>query len=132
MLTPKTRLLIPLLVIAGYLIHSWVILFSKGWSPFIGHYLSLSLFLPLVYAFFKHLKQAIIGTGIYALLATIGILTLTPDSEQFSAAVNLDGSPYTFLSFQTRGFLVFLTYGVLNFDGLVNMYLDYKESKGKK
>jgi hypothetical protein len=73
-----------------------------------------------------------ISTGIYALLATFNLLTLTPNSEIRSVGVRIAGFAIMSPSFQSRGLLVLLTYAILNFDGLVNMYYDYKDAKAKK
>lgn len=132
MLTPRTRLLIPLLVIACYLVHSWIVLIAEGWSPHIQHYIAVLLFIPLVILFFKNLRLLMIWAGIYALLATFNLLTLTPDAERWSMGIHIAAFTIASPSFQSRGFLVLLTYSILNFDGLVNMYLDHKEAKTKK
>lgn len=128
----KIRILIPLLIIAGLLVYSWIIFLTTDWLPIIQHYIGLILFIPLVYYFFKNLKRTIVWTGIYLLLGVCKFLAITPFLMRTSMGIKMGSLELGMPSFQLIPFLIFILYAILNFDQLAEIYLDYKEGKAKK
>ena len=122
------RTLIPLLLIGGFVIFSWVIFLSTDYQPVFQHYLTLLLFAPLVYLFFTRLKWATVLTGVFLLLATINLLPLTPGIETTWVSIGKVILP----SFQFFGLMILIVYAILNFDVLTEIYLDYKDAKSHK
>ena len=127
----KVLLLIPLLLIAGLLLYSWITVLTGDNILVWRHYTGLILFLPLIYLFTKNLRKALLATLIYLILGTCNVLTLTPSIIWNSygiriGSVNLETPPFQVLSF---GLLILLC--GLNFDTLVDIYFDFKEMRQK-
>ena len=73
----KIFLLIPIAVIAAYIIYTWsVILFINHWATW-RHYIGLILFIALIYLLIRSFKQAAVATGIYLIIGTLNLLTIT-------------------------------------------------------
>lgn len=128
----QIRILLPLLIIAGFLVYTWSIILMNSISPFVQHYVALLLFIVLVYLFIRHFKLAVIGTGIYLLLGTFNLLTLTPSLVSHSYGFGPDPFKIMTPGIQLLSLGILVLYGILNFDQLTEMYLDYKEAKEKK
>jgi hypothetical protein len=128
----QIRILVPLLVIAGFLVYTWARILLDQISPFVQHYVALILFIVLVYLFVKHFKWAVIGTGLFLLLGTFNLLTLTLSIITKSYGVGYDTFVIMSPGFQPLSAGIFILYAILNFDQLTELYLDYKEAKEKK
>ena len=101
--------------------------------PSFSHYLGMIFFLPIIYFLFKEktLKKPIILTEGYLVLATINILSFFP--FLFKSSLKIAIGSFTLYTPVINGLalLILVIYSVLNFDTLVDIYLDYKEAKGK-
>lgn len=124
----KIFTLIPLIIATGLLIYCWTIILSTDISATWRHYVGLVLFLILAFLYFKNYKWAIAGTGIYFLLATFNMLSMTAAiTTSWLKIGSFNTPPIQLLSF---GLLVL--FGILNFDSLADMHIDYKETKKYK
>jgi len=85
----------------------------------------------LLYLLFKDWKKAVLATGFYLLIGTCNLLSLTPSILTNSYGLRITSVEIWTPSFQLLSFGIFILYGILNFDTLVNIYLDYKEAKNK-
>lgn len=128
----KIRILIPLVVIAGLLLYSWIFFLTTDWLAIIQHYIGLVLFIPLVYYFFNNLNRAVIWTGIYLLMGVCKFLAFTPFLMRTAMGIKIGSLELGMPSFQLIPFLIFIVYGILNFDQLAEIYLDHKERKQKR
>jgi len=124
----KILLLIPLAIITGLLIYSWTMFLLTDIAATWRHYLALGLFAVLVYLYFKSLTKTVVATGIYLLLATLNALSMTPEIITGWFRIGSIETPH--FQLLSLGFLVLFL--VLNFDTMINMYLDYKESKPQR
>jgi hypothetical protein len=123
----KIQLLIPLLTIAGLLIYSWLKILSTDFIATWQHYLALGLFSVLLFLLIKNFKAAVIATGLYLLLATFTVLSLTPEvTASWLRIGSIDTPHINLLSF---GLLIL--FFVLNLNRLIDIYLDYKETGTK-
>ena len=127
----KIRILIPLLIISGLLLLTWIMIITSDWLAVWQHYIGLLLFIPLVYFFFKDVKRSVLWTGVYLLLGTCRLLAFMPMLIQTSMGIRTGSLTLMTPSFQPIPFIFFIVYALLNFDVLANMYLDYKETKAK-
>jgi len=75
----KFLLLIPLAIIAGFLIYSWITFLCTDIIATWRHYLALGLFVLFIYLYLKSFKKALLATGIYLLLATFNAYSMTPE-----------------------------------------------------
>jgi hypothetical protein len=128
----KILLLIPIIIIAALLIWSWASFLLTDMTASWRHYLALGLFAVLVYLYRKSFTKTIIATGIYLLLATLNVLSMTP--ANITAWNRLDTSFGSIETphFQILSLTILIIYLILNFDTLFNMYLDYKEAKSQQ
>lgn len=121
----KILLLIPLVIIAGLLIYCWITILTQDYVVRWQHVLAIVLFAVVVFIFFKNFTKAIISTGAFLLLGTCNAFSMTPDINMTWFKVGpLETPPFNLLSF---GLLILFL--ILNFDTMVNLYLDYKEAK---
>jgi hypothetical protein len=117
--------LIPFLLVAGFLLKCWVVFFASEFIATWRHYTGLWLFFVLFVLLLKDKKKAILGIGIYLLLATFNLLAITPAiSTSWIYIGEFSTPPVQLLSL---GLLVL--YFILNMDVLIDMQLDYKEAK---
>jgi len=121
----KILLLIPLAIIAGLLIYCWIAILTKDYTVRWQHVLANVLFAIVVFIYFKNFTKAIISTGVFLLMGTCNAFSMTPDINTTWFRVGpLETPHFNFLSF---GLLILFL--ILNFDTMVNLYLDYKEAK---
>jgi|GEM_PF-833673 len=128
----KIRILIPLIIIAGLLLYTWIMILTTDSAAIIQHYIGLVLFIPLFFQFFKNLNRTIVWTGIYLLAGVVKFLAITPSLVGIAPGIGIGSLQLGMPSFQVIPFLIFILYAILNFDQLGEMYLDYKEAKEKK
>jgi len=124
----KIFLFIPLIIIAGLLIYSWITFLLMNIIPTWKHYLALGLFIILLIVYFKSPRKATIVTGVYLLLGVFNALAITPIITIHWFQIFGVNTP----AFQLLPTVLFILYLFLNFDTLGGMYLDYKESKASK
>lgn len=122
----KTLALTPLIIVTGLLIYTWSIIIFTDIVAVWRHYVGLSLFLPLPYLLFKNFKTGLFATGIYLVLGTFNLFSVTPSitTSIFGlkiVSIDLSTPPLQLL---TLGLLIL--YCVLNFNSFVTIYVDYK------
>jgi hypothetical protein len=128
----KTRIIllcVPLAIIAGSIIYSWVIFMGGYHRPVWQHYLAPVLFLPILYFLFieKNLVKAHIATATYLFMGMCTLLSLQ---------IGISRTTYYFFGLTTPPFnsyclLLMVIYLLLNCYTLFNLYLDHKESGSK-
>ena len=125
----KLLIFIPLLLITGLLLYCWtVFIFTKTLATW-RHYVGYLLFIPLVFLFFKSLPKVTVGLGIYLLLATFNLLSITPAIT--TTWLNIGSSRLHTPPVQVSSFGLFVLYFIINLDSLINIQLDHKEVKTK-
>ncbi|MBO9564212.1 MAG: hypothetical protein J7621_15615 [Niastella sp.] len=129
----QIRILIPLVCIAALLVYTFCVHFTDhSLETLIRHYLALGLFVPLVRGFIKkQIRLTVIYTGLYLLLATFNLLVITPTINH-GFWIKIGSVTIDLPSFNGRAFGVLALYLMLNFDALIDFYLDYKESRKQK
>jgi hypothetical protein len=118
-----------LIIIAGILAYSWsIILFTEIEATW-RHFLALILFIPLVLLFKNYFKKSVLFTGIYLILGTCNLLTLTPSETSNSYGLRIGSMEVWTPTFQLYSFLLLILFFLVNFNTLVNYYLDYQDAK---
>jgi len=121
--------LIPLTLIAGSLVYSWVVFFTTPYGATWRQYVALALFVAPCLLFFVDYKKAVIDTLIYLLSGVFNVLSMQSTVTVFTINFfGYDNPVYINLLSLVLLILAFC----LNFNTLVNMYLDFKEKKDKK
>lgn len=128
----KILLLIPLAIVGGLLSYTWIIILFTDVVATWRHYPSIALFIILMLLFFKNFKKTILATAFYLLLGTCNLLVLTPSITSNSFGVGIGSVQIWTPAFQLLSFGLLVLFAILNFDTLVNMYLDYKEVKAQQ
>ncbi len=124
----KVFLLIPLIIIAGFIVYCWTIIFATDILATWRHYVGLGLFLILIFFYFKSSKLAIIGTGLYLFLGTINVLSISAEIKTSWLRIGQVETPPV----QLLSLVFFILFAILNFETLIDIYLDYKETKQDK
>ncbi|WP_276480017.1 hypothetical protein [Paraflavitalea pollutisoli] len=131
-MSPKLRILIPLLIITGFVLYTWALIVLEGYPHSMQKDLALILLIVLHYFYFTRRNWCVVFTGIYLLLLTFNLLSITPATTSHSLGIGpVEHRVYT-PAIQFIGLGILVLYGILNFDQLTEMYLDYKEAKAKK
>lgn len=118
---------IVLVIISYYLVNGWVTIFKEGYVAQWQNFAGLLFFIPLPFLLFKHYKAAVLGTGIYLVLGLFRALSLT--AEISTTSVTIVGLTISGFNWLSLGLL--LLFLLLHIDILIEMQLDYKESKAK-
>jgi len=118
-----------LIVIAGFLGYCWYIILFTEIEATWRHYMAIILFIPLLVLFKKEFKKSVLLTGVYLVLGTCNLLTLTPSVTSNSYGIRIGSVEVWTPTFQLYSFLLLILYFLVNFNTLVNYYLDYQDSK---
>jgi hypothetical protein len=124
----KILIFIPILIIAIVLILTWSDFLGGYYLPRMQHYAGLVLFLIVLILFFIDSKIALIGTGIFLMCASINLIAITTAISVFT--INI--FPLSFLPIQPLSLGILVIYLIVNGNLLIDIYLNYKESKGNK
>ena len=128
MTKPKKQILVPIIIIGSLLAYCWIIILATDVTATWRHYVGMILFIGLILQFFKSISKANIATGIYLLLATFNGLAITPEINTSWLAIG----PLVTPPVQILSMGLFILYFIINLDPLIDIYLEYKESKNSK
>ena len=125
----KILILLPLLVIGGLIIYSWIIILFTNVMATWQHWTALLLFIVIAFLFFKNFKWAVLATGVYLILGTINLLSLTPSVITNTYGIKIGSVEIWTPSLQLLSFGLLVLFAILNFDTLTDMYFDFTEKK---
>jgi len=123
----KILLLIVLAIIGGYLVFTWVTIFSANYVARWQHYVAVLLFAIVLFFYFRNFKLALLSTGIFLLIGMLGGLSLTPDVSKSYIRIG----PLTSPDFNELCLGLFVLNAIMNASALIDLYLDYQERKQK-
>jgi hypothetical protein len=124
----KIRIIIPLIVIAAFVIYTWCSIIFTDYAATWRHYIGLVGFLILVFLFFKSQVAVVIASAIFLLLATFNVLAITATITTSGITIMSISTP----PIQLLSLGILILYFILNFNRLIDIYLDYKEGRGLK
>jgi len=124
----KILFLIPFLLVAGFLLDCWTTILTSDFFALLRHYIGLLLFVVVTVVFFKDFTKAVVGLGVYLLLATFNGLAITPTIKTSSFFIGELSTPYI----QPLSLGLLVLYFVLNLKNLIDIQLRYKEAKERK
>ena len=129
----KICIILPFSIVGCFLLYSWTQFLFNDYVPQVAHYLGLLLFLPILYFLFlaNNYKKALLTTGAYLILSTINLLSFNSGIITTSFGISIGSTQLYSPAVNGWGFVLLLFYGIINFDNLVEVELDYKEAKGK-
>lgn len=114
------------------LAYTWFLFISGKYNPYITNYIGLILFVPVLYLLYKDktCKKALLALGVYLILATFYLANIN-FYIGVSMSITLFGINIPLPPMNLSAFLLLILYCVLNIGTLIELQLDYKESKGK-
>jgi hypothetical protein len=124
----KVRILIPFVLTSIALIYCWVTLLVNSYIPDWKHYSALFLFAILTIFLVRDFYKMLVPLGIYLLLASVHIISLSYNKATFFFGPDNPYNPH----FQLMSVGIFIVYLVLNLDGLIDMQLDREERKSTR
>jgi len=90
------------------------------------------LFPVLIFLFLKKANIALPGIIFYLILGTCNLLTLTIEVSTIYYGVKIGSVSISTPPFQLLSFSLLIFVLIVNFDILINMYLDYKVTKAQR
>jgi hypothetical protein len=135
-MTKKRKVLffIPLAIVVALLLNTWFVLLTNEFAVIhFTHYLGFILFIPVLYFLYKDrsCKKALLALGLFLVLATFFIANIFPYFIWGKISIAIGGLEIPLPNINGLALLLFIFYFVLNFGTLIEIQLDYKESKGK-
>lgn len=119
--------LVPLLLVSAFLLYCWCLLLLEQIIPVWRHYVGLALFLPVVYGHAKKRPWAVVGLGIYLMLATFNALAFTTVITTHWLNIGSGGLHTPPVQLSSLGILIL--WFVLNVDTLIALELDYRAAR---
>jgi len=130
----KVFFLIPFVIVIALLLNTWFILLTNEFAEiYLTQYLGFILFVPVLYLLYKDrsFKKALLALGLYLLLATFCVANIFPYNIWSKMSITFSGLKIPLPSMNGLSLLLFILYFALNLGTLIEIQLDYKESKGK-
>lgn len=116
---------IPFLILFLLVLYTWFIFLSTNYVATWRHYLLLVLVLINLILYYRWFNKAILTTGMILILFTFFLLP--PFKEIESAFINI--GPVSIPWIEYWSFLILIIYCSINYNLLIDMYLDLKEKK---
>lgn len=135
-MTKKRKVLffIPLIIVVALLLNTWFVLLTNEYAEIhITHYLGFILFIPVLYLLYKDrsCKKALLALGLFLVLATFCVANIFPYVIWGKMSISIGELQIPLPNMNGLALLLFIVYFALNFGTLIEIQLDYKESKGK-
>jgi len=121
----KNRIItaIPFLIISLVVLYSWFEIITMEYIATWRHYAALALVAINAVLYFVRYKPAVLLTGLILILATFNLLSFFTIIQ--TSGLVIMGVPTP--EIQLKSLLLSVIYCAINFDVLVNWYLDMKE-----
>ncbi|MFT3826218.1 MAG: hypothetical protein QM731_20005 [Chitinophagaceae bacterium] len=127
----KGLFLASFLLVAGTVLYEWVKMLVTDTTAQWPHYLAVIFLGVVVLLYVKSFAKAVVALGAYLVLAFFDLFWLTADNYFQPYLVGIGPLELWMPSMQPIALGLFIAYGALNFNVLINIYLDYKESRSK-
>lgn len=129
----KVLFFIPLVIVVALLLNTWFVLLTNEFTEIhFTHYLGFILFVPVLYLLYKDrsCKKSLLALGLFLVLATFCVANIFPYVIG-RMSLEISGVKIPIPNINGLALLLFILYFALNFGTLIEIQLDYKESKGK-
>jgi len=121
-------------IVICILLYTWTtFLFTNVVCNDITSYLGFILIVPVLYMLYKDrsCKKALVALGIYLLLATFNLVNIFPFRMAGRMIFSIGSLDLPTPRMNGFSLIIFIIYLALNLGSLMEVYLDYKEAKGK-
>lgn len=115
----------PFIILFSVVLNTWILFLSTDYVASWRHYLLLALLLTNSVLYFTRFKQALLLTGIILILCTFYLLPPFITLESSFIKIGPVFVPWI----EYWSFLILIIYFVINFNLLIEFYLDFKEKK---
>lgn len=119
---------IPFLIISLIVLYTWFQIITTEYIATWRHYVALALVVINVGLYFVRYKQAVLLTGIILILATVNLLSFFTIIQTSGLTIMGVSTP----EIQLKSLLLLVIYCAINFNLLMNWYLDMKEERANK
>lgn len=130
----KVLFFIPFVIVVAFLLNTWFVLLTNEFAEILlTQYLGFILFVPVLYFLYKDrsCKKALLALGLFLVLATFCVANIFPYNIWAKMSITISGLEIPLPSMNGLSLLLFILYLVLNLGTLIEIQLDYKESKVK-
>jgi len=114
---------VPFIIVAGVLINTWHKFYNDEYDASLLHYITLTVSFMNGILYLIRFKTALLVTGAILVLASFSLLCLFVHRSSFLTIFGIT------IPFEGWSFLILIFYFALNFDILINWYLDAKSIK---
>ena len=121
----KLYLTISFSIVSVILFYTWIMFIAGESAATWRHYIALVLFIAVALCYFKNYKWVAIAFGIFLFLGVTTVLSLTTHISSFWFGIGDFRTP----SINMLSLVLLISYLILNFDLLTDIYLDYKDEK---
>ncbi len=128
----KVLSVIPFMVVCIIIIINWYQMIFGNYAATLKHYITLLLIITNAVWYFVKYKFSILLTGTILILATFNVLTFYAETTTVAWTPLIGKVQLSTPGIQGWSFLIFLGYCIINFNMLVDWYLDFKEAKQNK
>ncbi|HEX9513364.1 MAG TPA: hypothetical protein VF939_22895 [Puia sp.] len=119
---------IPFLIISLIVLYTWFEIITTEYIATWRHYVALTLVAINAALYFVKYKKAVLLTGIILILATFNLLSFFTIIQTSFLGFGSVTTP----EIQLKSLLLLVIYCAINFNLLINWYLDMKEGRAKK
>jgi hypothetical protein len=119
---------IPFLIISLIVLYTWFEIITTEYIATWRHYVALALVAINAALYFVKYKQAVLLTGVILILATFNLLSFFTVIQTSGLTIMGVSTP----EIQLKSLLLLVIYCAINFNLLINWYLDMKEERAKK
>lgn len=122
---------IPFFIISIITLYTCFEIIATDYIATVKHYVAFILILINGVSYFIRYKFSIILTGIILVLATFNLLSCYTVTQTSSVGVNLGSTQLKTPEIQLWSLLILVFYCIINFNLLIEWYVDIKERKTK-
>lgn len=122
----------PFVVVMSITLSTWIDFIATDDVATFKHYITLALLLANAACYFVKYKQAILITGALLVLATLNLLSFYAKTNTWYVGFNIGDKQITTPEIQPITLFLLLFYCIVNFNFLIDWYVDVKEAKRNK
>lgn len=128
----KLLSLLPFITLCIIMLYTCVEILLTEYAASWRHYLAMILLFSNGILYFKRYRMSVVFTGIILLLTTFDLLAFFSVVKTYYWSVNIAGMSISTPGVQIVPLVILIIYSCVNFNLLIDCYIDYKEMKGRK
>lgn len=121
--------LLPFIVLCVVILYTCVEIIATDYAASLRHYLAMAIMFCNGVLYFTKYRLAIIFTGIILILATFDMLAFFSVVKTYYWSVNIADKSISTPGIQLVPLIVLVVYCLINFNLLIDCYIDYMDTK---